>query len=383
MSRFETALASLREGGALLLVDEDREGSAHLVAASSTATPEAVLRLVDQGRGPLSIVAPNPAGRRSDERSAAQTSRVHTAAISAALAQLGDRQEGPEATAVSVHRGGVLAHPGAAEGAADLLGAADIDAPAFLRAAALPGGLLASPGAARRVADRHGFVLVSLQDIIAHRLRTETIVEEAAVARLPSRYAEQPFEVHAFRSLIDGSEHLALVRRPGNDAAFGPEPLVRLHSECLTGDALGSLRCDCGEQLRSALQQIAADPQGGAVIYLRGQEGRGIGLANKIRAYALQEQGFDTVEANIELGFPADLRDYGVAIQILNALGVDRLRLLSNNPRKQAALERYGIVVAARPGLRIGPNPDNADYLETKRVKMGHDLVAGRWVVSQ
>ena len=223
---------------------------------------------------------------------------------------------------------------------------------------------------------------MSIQDIIAHRLLTETVVEEAAMARLPSRYAAQPFEVHAFRSLVDGSEHLALVRRPGDGGAFGPEPLVRLHSECLTGDALGSLRCDCGEQLRSALQQVAEDPQGGAVIYLRGQEGRGIGLANKIRAYALQEQGFDTVDANIELGFPADLRDYGVAVQILNALGVKRLRLLSNNPLKQAALERYGMTVAERHGLRIGPNPDNAAYLETKRTRMGHDLAARPRVVS-
>ena len=289
----------------------------------------------------------------------------------------------PEVTAVLTDHRGVLAHPGATEGAADLLDFAEIGSPALLREAALPGGLLTPSGAVERVAQRHGFVLVSIQDIIAHRLLTETIVEEAAVARLPSRYAAQPFEVHAFRSLVDDSEHLALVRRPGNGAAFGPEPLVRLHSECLTGDALGSLRCDCGEQLRSALQQIAEDPQGGAVIYLRGQEGRGIGLANKIRAYALQERGFDTVDANIELGFPADLRDYGVAIQILHALGVKRLRLLSNNPLKQAALERYGIVVAERHGLRIGPNPDNATYLETKRIKMGHDLAARPRVFSK
>jgi 3,4-dihydroxy 2-butanone 4-phosphate synthase/GTP cyclohydrolase II len=142
----------------------------------------------------------------------------------------------------------------------------------------------------------------------------------------------------------------------------------------LTGDALGSLRCDCGDQLRGALKRIGEDPQGGAVLYLRGQEGRGIGLANKIRAYALQERGLDTVEANAELGFSADLRDYGAAVQMLAALGIGRLRLLSNNPAKRAALERYGVVVAERRPLRVGPNPHNATYLETKRLKLGHDL---------
>ena len=361
MPRLEAALACLRSGGVVLLVDEEREASAHLVAVSSMATSEALSDLLDHGQGPVSVVASNRSESQGDDPSAASGSRSQMAAISAALARVAGRHGPPEVAAVAIDRRGVLAHPGASEGAADLLGIAGIGSPALVRAAALPGGLLAPSGAAPRVAHRQGFVLVSIQDVIAHRLLTETIVEEAAVARLPSRFAAQPFEVHAFRSLVDGSEHLALVRRPGDGGAFGPEPLVRLHSECLTGDALGSLRCDCGEQLRSALQQVATDPQGGAVIYLRGQEGRGIGLANKIRAYALQEQGFDTVDANIELGFPADLRDYGVAVQMLNALGVKRLRLLSNNPLKQTALERYGIVVAERHGLRIGPNPDNAD----------------------
>ncbi len=238
--------------------------------------------------------------------------------------------------------------------------------------------MLARAGEAARFAERQGLAIVSIQDVVAHRLATETIVEDVVAATVPSLYATQPFEVHAFRSLLDGSEHLALLRRPGGQGAFGPEPLVRLHSECLTGDALGSLRCDCGEQLRNALKLVGEDRQGGAVLYLRGQEGRGIGLANKIKAYALQERGFDTVEANTELGFPADMRDYGIAVQMLGALGIGRLRLLSNNPRKGAALERYGITVAERRGLRIGPNPHNATYLETKRLKMGHDLAALR-----
>ena len=215
---------------------------------------------------------------------------------------------------------------------------------------------------------------VSVEDVVAHRLSTEQVVEEVAAADLPSLHAPG-LRVHALRSRADGSEHLALVHRP--PGGFGPEPLVRLHSECLTGDALGSLRCDCGDQLRDALARVGEDPQGGAVLYLRGQEGRGIGLANKIRAYALQDHGFDTVDANIELGFPADARHYGVAVGMLNLIGIRRLRLLSNNPAKSAALERYGIAVAERRGLRIGPNPHNASYLDTKRRRMGHDLAAG------
>ncbi len=373
MSRLEDALAGLRSGGAVLLADEEREASADLVASSL----EALSRLFDHGQGPVSVIGSTRSSSPANGALDGWIPDDRVAAVAASLADMADRSTMPEVAAVSADRHGVLAHPGAAEGAADLLRLADIGSSALLRSAAVPGGVLASFGAAERVAKRHGFPFVTIQDVIAHRLRTETIIEDMATARLPTRYAAQPLEVRALRSLIDGHEHLALIRRAQNGAAFGPEPLVRLHSECLTGDALGSLRCDCGEQLRSALHQIAEDPQGGVVIYLRGQEGRGIGLANKIRAYALQERGLDTVDANLELGFPADPRDYGVAIQILGVLGVKRLRLLSNNPRKQAALERYGIVVAERHGLRIGPNPHSAAYLETKRARMGHDLGAG------
>ena len=195
-------------------------------------------------------------------------------------------------------------------------------------------------------------------------------VEEVARAALPSAYAPQGLSARAFRSLADGVEHLALVKGEPADGA-----LVRLHSECLTGDALGSLRCDCGEQLRLAMQRIGASPSG-ALIYLRGQEGRGIGLANKIAAYALQDQGLDTAEANAALGFAADTRDYGVAAAILRALGLDRIRLLTNNPLKGEALRRHGIIVAEEAPLLVAANPHNAGYLATKREKMGHRLPA-------
>ena len=196
----------------------------------------------------------------------------------------------------------------------------------------------------------------------------EVLVEEVARATLPSAYAPEGLTVRAFRSRVDGTEHLALVR-----GEPGPGALVRVHSECLTGDALGSLRCDCGEQLRTALARIGAS-KAGALIYLRGHEGRGIGLANKIAAYALQDRGLDTAEANAALGFAPDARDYRIAAQILRAIGLDDIRLLTNNPLKGQALKRHGVRVREDVPLVLPSNPHNADYLATKRDKMGHRL---------
>jgi 3,4-dihydroxy 2-butanone 4-phosphate synthase / GTP cyclohydrolase II len=194
------------------------------------------------------------------------------------------------------------------------------------------------------------------------------LIEEVAHANLPSAYTADGLLMRAFRSQADGVEHLALVRGE-------PEPgaLVRVHSECLTGDALGSLRCDCGEQLRTALRLID-ESRSGALIYLRGHEGRGIGLANKVAAYALQDRGLDTAEANAALGFATDARDYRVAAEIIRALGLDDIRLLTNNPLKSAALRRYGVRVRAEAPLVLPSNPHNARYLATKRDRMGHSL---------
>ena len=199
-------------------------------------------------------------------------------------------------------------------------------------------------------------------------LNHNPLVEEVARANFPSAYTTEGLSVRAFRSLADGVEHLAIVR---GEPARGA--LVRVHSECLTGDALGSLRCDCGEQLRAALARIGAS-ESGALIYLRGHEGRGIGLANKIAAYALQDQGLDTAEANAALGFAQDMRDYRAAAQILGALGLDDIRLLTNNPLKGAALRRHGVRVREDVPLILPANPFNLDYLATKRDKMGHRL---------
>jgi 3,4-dihydroxy 2-butanone 4-phosphate synthase/GTP cyclohydrolase II len=222
--------------------------------------------------------------------------------------------------------------------------------------------------ALREFADEHGLALISIADLIAHRLRTETQVQEVAAASLPTRHGA--FSARVFRSDVDGTEHIALVR---GDLGDGSRVLVRVHSECLTGDAFGSARCDCGPQLETALELIAAEDRG-VLLYMRGHEGRGIGLADKIRAYALQEAGFDTVDANLELGLPVDGRDYGIGAQILTALGVRTMRLLTNNPNKRAGLEGYGLRIAERIGLPAHVTPENASYLLTKRDRCGHDL---------
>jgi 3,4-dihydroxy 2-butanone 4-phosphate synthase/GTP cyclohydrolase II len=207
---------------------------------------------------------------------------------------------------------------------------------------------------------------------VALPLSHRSLIEEVARADLPSAYTRDGLNMRAFRSLADGLEHLALVRGDPESGA-----LVRVHSECLTGDALGSLRCDCGEQLRAAMDLIGRS-RSGALIYVRGHEGRGIGLANKVAAYELQDQGLDTAEANAALGFSADSRDYRVAAEIIRAIGLDDIRLLTNNPLKGAALKLYGVRVREDVPLVLPSNPHNADYLATKRDKMGHRLPHGR-----
>ncbi len=392
MSRLDEAVEQLRSGGVAILADEDREGEGDLVLAADLASPDTFRILLERGRGAPDLIfeshhadrvgleptdggagsgsaVPASAGEGLDSTPLAER-QAHF--IKAAVA---GRSSSRDFAALGIvprraAAGGVLGRAGRAEGAIDVLRMAGRAQVAVSRALGLPGGLLARRNELDDFAKSHGLPVFTVQDVVAHRLANETIVESAASARLPSIYADVPLEVRAFRSLLDGSEHLALIHGP-----LGEDPLVRVHSECLTGDALGSLRCDCGDQLRRSLKLVAENPAGGVVVYLRGQEGRGIGLVNKIRAYALQDLGRDTVQANVELGFAADLRDYGVAVQILQSLGIGRLRLLSNNPRKATALERYGIAVSERVSLRVGPNPHNAGYLETKRLKLGHDLV--------
>lgn len=264
--------------------------------------------------------------------------------------------------------GGVLSRKGNIEGSVDLMTIAGLRPAAVICQIMRDDGEMARQADLLAFAEKYGLPMLTIAEIADFRMVTETLVDEVAVARLPSVYAGAVLEARAFRSRIDGREFLAVVKTPRTGV-----PIVRIHSECLTGDVFGSLRCDCGPQLRTALQ-LVGDSEGGAVIYMTGHEGRGIGLVNKIRAYALQDRGLDTVEANAALGFRDDAREYGLAAQILKALGMTTVRLLSNNPGKAAALRRYAIAVEEEVPLCPPVNAYNAGYLATKRDKLGHRL---------
>jgi 3,4-dihydroxy 2-butanone 4-phosphate synthase/GTP cyclohydrolase II len=217
-------------------------------------------------------------------------------------------------------------------------------------------------------ARKHGLAIISIEDLIAYRRSAEPTVRREAETSLPTAFGD--FRAHGYRSTTDGVEHIALV---AGDIGDGTDVLVRVHSECLTGDVFGSLRCDCGPQLQAALGAVAQEGRG-VVLYIRGHEGRGIGLLHKLQAYQLQDAGSDTLDANLELGLPADARDYGTGAQILVDLGVHSMRLLTNNPAKRAGLEGYGLHITGREALPVHANPENLRYLETKRDRMGHDL---------
>jgi 3,4-dihydroxy 2-butanone 4-phosphate synthase/GTP cyclohydrolase II len=397
MSALSQALSQLEHGGMVVLVDdESRENEGDLVVAAQFATPEAINFMATHGRGLICLAMsgeqvdrlglPPMVGRNKARRWTAFTISIearegistgisaHDRArtIEAATnpqAQAGDVVSPGHMFPLRAVDGGVLVRDGHTEGAVDLMRLAGLRSSAVICEVMRDDGHMARRPDLEAFAQKHGLPILTIRDIIEHRSRTERLVEEVASAELPTSFGARPMRVHAFRSLIDGNEHLAVVAE-----GAAAVPLVRVHSECLTGDALGSLRCDCGPQLQQALQMISE--QGGVLVYLRGQEGRGIGLANKIRAYALQDEGHDTVQANTALGFAADSRDYAVAAQILSARGLERINLLSNNPGKVEDLARYGICTEKRVPLVIPANPFNLRYLATKHEKLGHALVA-------
>jgi 3,4-dihydroxy 2-butanone 4-phosphate synthase / GTP cyclohydrolase II len=263
----------------------------------------------------------------------------------------------------------VLSRRGHTEAAVDLARLAGLTPAGVLVEIVNDDGTMKRGPELRAFADEHGLAMISIEDLVRYRRRYERHVERSAVTRLPTRHGD--FTAYGYRITIDGSEHVALV----HGDISGPEPvLTRVHSECLTGDVFGSDRCDCGPQLDEALQRIVTEGRG-VVVYLRGHEGRGIGLVAKLQAYQLQDGGRDTVDANLDLGLPADARHYGTATQILRDLGVGSVRLLTNNPDKTTALEDFGITVAERVGLTPRPNDHNIAYLRTKRDRMGHVLL--------
>lgn len=397
MQALSRALNRLKAGGMVLLVDdEDRENEGDLVVAAEFATPEAIAFMARKACGLICLaltgeqidrlglnpmVAMNRARRSTaftvsiEARDGITTGisafdRAHTIRVAADPSVAHGAIVSPgHVFPLRAAEGGVLARNGHTEGAIDLVRLAGLSPAAVICEVMGESGHMAQRPELDEFARKHDIPVLTIAELVEYRWATERLVEEVASADLPTAYADGVLRVHAFRSLIDGEEHLAIVRRP-----FGKTPLVRVHSECLTGDALGSLRCDCGPQLHEAQRLISEDSEGGVVIYLRGQEGRGIGLANKIRAYALQDGGLDTLDANTALGLPADARHYGIAAQILKALGIDRLRLLSNNPAKADALTGYGLDVVGKVPLIIPPNPFNRNYLATKGKRFGHSL---------
>jgi 3,4-dihydroxy 2-butanone 4-phosphate synthase/GTP cyclohydrolase II len=394
----EEAIDEIRRGRIVIVVDDaDRENEGDFVMAAEKATPEAINFMVTHGRG---IVCMPAAGERLDALGIPLMVEQNRESHGTAFAVSIDARDGTT-TGTSAHDrattirtaadprtrpedlrmpghvfplrarpGGVLERAGHTEAAVDLARLAGLQPVGALCEVLNPDGSMARLPELVRIAREHGLRIISIADLIAYRRRRERLVERIAEATIPT--PRGPFRAVAFESRIDGRTHLALI---AGDLGEGDDVLVRVHSECLTGDVFGSLRCDCGAQLRRALDLVAAEGRG-VVLYLRGHEGRAIGLAQKLRAYELQERGRDTVEANEELGFPPDPRDYGTSAQILRDLGVRSMRLLTNNPSKLVALEGYGLSIVERIPLETRPTPENIGYLRTKREKLGHLLEA-------
>jgi 3,4-dihydroxy 2-butanone 4-phosphate synthase/GTP cyclohydrolase II len=391
----ESAVEAIRRGGMVVVLDDqERENEGDLVMAADAVTPDAINFMAQWGRGlicvpmtadrldklrlPQMVAMPEDSMRTAFTVSVDAATGVTTGISAADRARtvrvLTDDGARPEDLVRPGHifplraqTGGVLRRPGHTEAAVDLATLAGRTPAGVICEIMGEDGTMMREADLKAFAERHHLPILAIADLIRYRLAHEQLFRRAGESRLPTRYGN--FAAHAYLEPATGLTHLALTM---GDVGDGRPVLVRVHSECLTGDVFGSERCDCGEQLDAALRQIA-DEGRGILLYMR-QEGRGIGLANKIRAYALQDQGLDTVAANQALGFPADMRDYGVGAQILGDLGARELRLLTNNPNKYYALAGYGLSIAERVPLKMAPKAANAAYLATKRDRMGHWL---------
>jgi 3,4-dihydroxy 2-butanone 4-phosphate synthase/GTP cyclohydrolase II len=393
----DDAIAAMARGEMVVVVDDhDRENEGDLVMAAEAATPENIAFFLAHTSGVICVpmlgerldelelplmVTDNTESNRtaftvSVDARTGTTTGISAADRAATIATLIDPATRPRDLARPGHvyplryrEGGVLKRGGHTEATVDLARMAGL----------YPSGVLCEivtedkTGMARlpeleRFADKHGLVLISIADLIRYRRQREKLVKRLNEARIPTEWGD--FTCYAYESLVNGDQHVALVR----GAVQGEDNvLVRMHSECLTGDVFGSRRCDCGLQLDAALERVAAEGLG-VVVYLRGHEGRGIGLAHKLAAYNLQDQGRDTVDANLELGLPVDSREYGIGAQILVDLGITTMRLLTNNPAKYGGLEGFGLEIVERVPLQTAPNPENIHYLRTKKARMGHLL---------
>jgi len=393
-SPVEEIITEIANGRLVIVADDPgRENEADLIGSASLSTPETIAFMATHGRGlicaPLTAARvealdlPPMSRRNREEYRTAFTVSVDasegiTTGISAAdrsltIRLLADQQASSDSLVQPGHvfplqavDDGVLRRAGHTEAAVDLVRMANLPAAGILCEIMHEDGTMARVGDLGCYQETHGLKACTIAQIIEYRRRTERLIEHEETIDLPTDYG--PFDCHLYRSHTDNSHHLALTR--GNIDPDTPI-LVRVHSECLTGDVFSSRRCDCGSQLHTALEHISKD--GGVLLYLR-QEGRGIGLSAKIQAYKLQEKGFDTVEANEKLGFPSDLRHYGMGAQILHDLGVRKIRLLTNNPKKVVGLEGYGLEIIDQVPIRSETNPHNERYLQTKRDKLGHHL---------
>jgi 3,4-dihydroxy 2-butanone 4-phosphate synthase/GTP cyclohydrolase II len=390
------AVAAIRAGRMIIVVDdEDRENEGDLTIAAEKVTPEAINFMARYGRGliclsmegarldaldvPLMVsqntsrfetgfcVSIEAKGRTTTGISASDRAETVRAAIDPAT-KPSDLARPGHMFPLRARPGGVMERAGQTEAAVDLARIAGLYPAGVICEVLNDDGTMARVPQLAKVAKKHGLLMITIADLIQYRIRSESLVKRAATARLPTDFGDD-WTIHVFETEVDKQEHVALVR---GDISSGQDVLVRVHSSCLTGDVLHSIRCDCGKQRDAALQRIGEEGRG-VFLYLN-QEGRGIGLANKIRAYELQDEGFDTVEANERLGFKADQRDYGIGVQILRELGIRSMRLLSNNPRKLVGIEGYGLKVSEWMPLEIPASDSTRRYLKTKKDKLGHRL---------
>ena len=392
----EEAIEDIRRGKIVIVVDDaERENEGDFIMAAERVTPEAINFMATHGRG---LICMPCAGERLDElgiplmvgvREGSQETAFSVSIDARGLTTTGTSAFDRAATIRAVtdpntrpadiakpghvfplraHEGGALKRAGHTEAAVDLASLAGMSPVGVICEIMHPDGSMARLAELVRVAEHHDLKIISIADLIEYRRRSEKLVRKLAEAGIPTIYGE--FRAHAYESAVDGRVHVAMVMGEVGD---GKDILVRVHSECLTGDVFQSRRCDCGTQLDDALGKIGVEGRG-VVLYIRGHEGRAIGLTHKLRAYELQERGKDTVEANVELGFPPDPRDYGIGAQILYDIGVRTMRLLTNNPAKRAGLDGYGLSIVERVPLETKPTAENLGYLKAKREKLGHLL---------